>query len=66
MASSTHLVRWDIGVSRNWSPIYLLAGERYQREPIPPIQVNIAVEFDENQAALESERKVREILEEMG
>lgn len=61
----THINYCDVRTDRRWSPVYTFGGDRYDTGPIPPMTVTVNVEFDDNDAALEFERKVRDILEEM-
>lgn len=61
----TSLVKWDVRVLRSWHPYYYLTGGRVCPEPVPPVQVNMDTEWDDDSAALEFERRIREILEEM-
>jgi hypothetical protein len=58
-----HVNGWDIRVVRNFSPLYTLSGKRYDNNPVGAVTVEIGAEFDDNDAALEFERKVRELLE---
>lgn len=64
-SESSHLVKWDVNIIRNWHPYYYLTGKRTCPEPVPPFHVSISVEFDDNDAALSFEGRVRQILEEM-
>ncbi len=66
MNSDNHLVKWDIRSVRQWHPYYFLDGKgRICPEASPPFDVNISVTFDDNDAAMMFEGKVREILENM-
>jgi len=65
MSSDTHLVKWSVQIVRSWHPLYFLSGDRLAQDPVPPFDVDISVTFDDNDAALSFERRVREILEEM-
>lgn len=58
-----HINRWDIRVERRWTPVYTLGGKRYDCEPTPPMSVEVSAEFDDNTAAMNFERRVRELLE---
>lgn len=64
-ADTSHLVKFDIHVLRSWHPCYYLTGGRACPDPVPPFDVRIAVESDDNDSALDFGRRVREILEEM-
>lgn len=59
-----HVICWDVRVERDFHPYYTLSGKRYD-EPFPPVTIQIGADFDNNDAALEFERKVREMLESM-
>jgi hypothetical protein len=65
MSSETRLVKWNVNIIREWNPYYFLGGGRVYGDPIPPVDVSISVTFDDNDAALAFEARVREILEEM-
>jgi hypothetical protein len=66
MNSDNHLVKWDINSVRQWRPYYFLDKKgRICPEPNPPFEVRISVEFDDNDAAMMFEGKVRDILQEM-
>lgn len=61
--SGRHVNNWDVHIRRNFHPVYTLGGGRYDSNPVAPMWVEINVEFDDNDAALDFERKVRELLE---
>ena len=61
--SITHLVRWDLRVARRYLPLYTLDLRRWDPEPLPPTHVELSAEFDDDTAALDFERAMRELLE---
>lgn len=56
---------WNITTVRSYDPLYALGGKRIYSAPFPPFEMSISVTFDDNDAALEFERKVRKILEDV-
>lgn len=60
----THLVKWNINMSRNWSPLYYFSGDRAE-EAFPPYVIEVSAEFDHEDAVLEFKQKVMAILDEM-
>lgn len=64
MSSDTHLIQWNVEITRKWSPLYLLSNVRVE-EPVPPVLIHFSAEFDSDDAAFSFEHQVREILEDM-
>ena len=60
--SERHVNHWDVRVERDYDPHYFLGGGRLDG-PIPPVTVQISATFDDHDAALDFERKVRDLLE---
>src|SRR6266704_1532140 len=59
----THLVKWKINISRNWSPLYYFSGDRAE-EAFPPYVIEVSAEFDHEDAVLEFKQEVLRSLEE--
>lgn len=61
MTDTLRLRKWDVRVTRRWSPLYFLTGDRVH-ESLPPVNVEIAAEFDDDSSAREFETAVRDLL----
>jgi hypothetical protein len=60
-----NVIKWDVRITRDYHPVYLLTGKRYGYLDAERPVVSITVEFDDDTSAVEFEAKVRALLPEV-